>query len=91
MLISIVTVPVYTPANNEEGSSFPLSSIASVVIYFLLMAVLTGMRWSLKVINLKVVVIGIFLLAKSVEHFFNYLLTFVFFLLRTVCSVHLLN
>jgi hypothetical protein len=52
---------------------------------FLLIAILTRVRW-----NLNVFFISISFIARTVEHFFTCFLTFGLFPLKKLCSVHLL-
>jgi hypothetical protein len=82
MLISIASVTVYTPAKREARSFlFPFIFKSIIIIYFRMMAVLTG------ILKLQIIIF-IFLMAKDVEHFFKYLLTIVFCFFWELYSVH---
>ena len=52
ILFSIMVVPVYIPTNSLEGFPFlhTLSSIYCLQIFFLLLAIVTGVRWYLTVV-----------------------------------------
>jgi hypothetical protein len=61
------------------------TSPSFVVLFSWWLTFWLGLKW-----NLSVVLICIFFMPKDVEHFFVYLLVFVFLLLQTVCSTYLL-
>jgi hypothetical protein len=62
-LIFMVVTLTYIPANSILWSFFPTSSPTFTVVYFLDVAILTGMRWNFSVL------ISISFMAKEVEHF----------------------
>jgi hypothetical protein len=65
-MFSKVIVLAYIPISNVGGFHFPLHPHQSLlVVVFLMMAILTSMKW-----NLSVVLICISFVARNGEHFF---------------------
>jgi hypothetical protein len=82
-MFSIVVVLIYSPTNKVyEGSFFSHPCQHLLLFVFLMIAILTGVRW-----DLNVFFICISFMARDVEHSFMYLLAICTF--RIVCFGHL--
>ena len=68
ILFSIVTAPIYIPPSSVGGFKFSTPSPALLVV-FLMMTILTGVKW-----YLIVALIGISLIISTIEHFCMFLL-----------------
>jgi drug/metabolite transporter (DMT)-like permease len=67
ILFSIVVVLIYIPTISLEGSFFPTSS--PTIVVFLMIAILTGVKWSLKVVFFNFYFFIIHMCIQCVGHF----------------------
>ena len=68
LLFSIVTVPIHIPINSAQGFTYLHILTNTLFLIFLLIAILTGVRWY------PVILICISLMISDIEHLFTFLL-----------------
>jgi hypothetical protein len=84
ILFSFVVVLIYIPTSSVWGFFSPHPHQHLMLFVFLVVALLTGVRW-----NLNMVLVSFSIMTRDVEHFFMCWWPFRFHPLEKLCSVHL--